>query len=354
MADNLIESGSEDEQSDIEVVIDHETECIEAILVQLHRPDLQPTRENIRLIARGVTELNLSFEDIHVLSDCINELQDLEVLGLDDNQLSELPDLNLPNLKKIVLNDNKFTSYPSALKQHNKIEVIYLYNNKITELPDDLNLPNLKVIVLVNNKLTSYPSALKQHNKIEEIWLRNNQITELPADTFENNLNLKELGLGSNPLGHVPSCLMHCTGLTWLALYKCKLTSVPEWFGKKLKNLDKLHLQCNPDLVELPNSIRFVKQAIINGNNKWREDHPDPDDMKLLEDCNRVDAMVDAACDRVWESQRILLTARPGPQAPSEDEDEDEVKVTPCHEVLFGGDEERQKSIMKLIVQYLI
>ena len=40
----------------------------------------------------------------------------------------------------------------------------------------------------------------------------------------------------------------------------------------KLKNLDKLSLIYNPDLVELPNSIRFVKQAIINGNNVWRED----------------------------------------------------------------------------------
>ena len=29
-------------------------------------------------------------------------------------------------------------------------------------------------------------------------------------------------------------------------------------------------------------------------------------------------------------------------------------KVNNCHEVLFGGSEERQKSIIKLILQYLI
>ena len=75
MADNLIESGSEDEQSDEEVVVDYDTECIEAILEELGRPDLQPTRENIRSIASGVTELGLDGVDIHVLSDCINKLQ---------------------------------------------------------------------------------------------------------------------------------------------------------------------------------------------------------------------------------------------------------------------------------------
>ena len=98
--------------------------------MQLGRPDLQPTRENIRSIASGftVTGLDLNgegFDPIYVLSDCINELQDLEYLDLRNNQLSELPDdLNLPNLKEIYLENNKFTSYPSALKQHNKIEEI--------------------------------------------------------------------------------------------------------------------------------------------------------------------------------------------------------------------------------------
>ena len=73
----MIESGSEDEQSDEEVV-DHETGCIEAILNELDRADLQPTRENIRSIASGVTRLSLNgegFDTIYVLSDCINKLQ---------------------------------------------------------------------------------------------------------------------------------------------------------------------------------------------------------------------------------------------------------------------------------------
>ena len=58
MADNLNEAAVEDEENDEEVV-DHDHGCIEAILFQLDRADLQPTRENIRSIASDVTELSL-------------------------------------------------------------------------------------------------------------------------------------------------------------------------------------------------------------------------------------------------------------------------------------------------------
>ena len=356
MADNMNEQVVEDAENDEEIV-DHETVCIEAILGGLGRAYLEPTRENIRSIASGVTELDLYVEikPICVLCDCINEFQDLESLLLYDNQLSELPDLNLPNLKEIVLENNKFTSYPTALKQHNKIEEIRLQFNEISELPDDLNLPNLKAIGLNYNKLTSYSSALNHHSNLEEIWLENNQITELSADAFKYNFNLKGLSLGRNPLVQVPSCLMHCTGLAYLGLSECKLTSIPEWIGKKLKNLDELYLKGNPDLDELPNSIRFVKQAIINANNEMREAvSNDPDNMEDYLECDRVEAMVQAACDRVWESRRILLTARPGPPPKSKNKYKLRSKTNNCHEVLFGGNEERRKSIIKLILQYLI
>ena len=64
--------------------------------------------------------------------------------------------------------------------------------------------------------------------------------------------------------------------------------------------------------------------------------------------------MVQAASDRVWESRRILLTARPGPKPKSKNKYKLRSKTNHCHEVLFGGSEERRKSIIKLILQYLI
>jgi Leucine-rich repeat (LRR) protein len=152
-----------------------------------------------------------------------------------------------------------------------------------------------------------------------------------------------------NPLGYIPTGLGHCINLKVLGLGDCKLTSLPEWFGKKLKNLQVLLLFGNPDLVELPNSIRFVKQAIFRANKQLGENSS--------YDCDRVEAMVQAASDRVWKSQRILLTARPPPQ--SEDDDEKEKgnllsEFQHCHEVLFGGDETRRNYLTKMIKHNLI
>ena len=58
MADNMNEQVVEDAENNEEIV-DHETWCIIRILFQLDRRDLQPSRENIRSIASGVTELSL-------------------------------------------------------------------------------------------------------------------------------------------------------------------------------------------------------------------------------------------------------------------------------------------------------
>ena len=75
--------------------------------------------------------------------------------------------------------------------------------------------------------------------------------------------------------------------------------------------------------------------------------------------------MVQAACDRVWESRQILLTARPQPQSEDDDEKEEgdllnefqHVQLNEfqhCHEVLFGGDEDRRKYLIRKILTYLI
>ena len=84
MADNLNEAEVEDDEND-EEVIDYDHGCIEAILGELGRASTANSRE-FRSIASSVTELSLNsegFDPIYVLSDCINELQDLEDLDLE-------------------------------------------------------------------------------------------------------------------------------------------------------------------------------------------------------------------------------------------------------------------------------
>src|SRR3989304_6077918 len=64
----------------------------------------------------------------------LKELKDLQRLDLDNNQLTTVPDFNLPNL-----------------------EYLYLHNNQLTTVPN-FNLPQLKILSFNDNQLTSVPN----------------------------------------------------------------------------------------------------------------------------------------------------------------------------------------------------
>ena len=392
MADNLNEPAVEDEEN-IEEIVDHETEAAavnepEAEIQDPDEPnidfmnkvtgqllgrwDLQPTRETIKLIATTLKlkNLNLCGVLIYHICNCINDFEELERLDLIQNNLTALPDdLNLPQLRAINMEDNKFTSFPLVLTQHKKLHALFMGHNELTELPDELNLPDLKELNFGNNKLSSYPIAFNQLFNVEVIGLQDNQITDIPEDSFKKNVNLKTLILKGNPLVQIPSCIMNCGGLIRLEIQDCKLTSIPEWFGKKFRNLNEIYITQNPDLIEFPNSIRFVKDAIHLANKFLRLHHPE-----LKRQCYRVEVMLKAVSDRVWNTRKILLTARPhihviSRSKDSDDEydnEEDEGNLSNqlqhcqlnefqyCHEVLFGGDEDRRKYLIRKILTYLI
>ena len=71
------------------------------------------------------------------LKETLLEIYNLKRLDLYNNQLTQIPGLNLPNLQEL-----------------------YLYNNQLTQIPD-LNLPNLQKLFLYNNQLTQIPEKLK-------------------------------------------------------------------------------------------------------------------------------------------------------------------------------------------------
>jgi len=101
----------------------------------------------------------------------IKELKNIQRLDLAGNQLTEIPNFNLPNL-----------------------ETLFLSYNHLIELPN-LNLPNLLNLYLHHNQLIEFPK-LNLPN-LQELVISNNQITELSTLKF---INLKLLDLTHNPL----------------------------------------------------------------------------------------------------------------------------------------------------------
>ena len=88
-----------------------------------------------------------------------------------------------------------------------------------------------------------------------------------------------------------------------------------------------------------------------------REDFPDS---IVIFDYDRVEAMVQAASDRVWNERRKILCIKPIPKVVMVNgseytmTDKSKMQRGAVYEVFFGGNVERQNLIRKKIAQYLI
>ncbi|XP_033008159.1 uncharacterized protein LOC117048447 isoform X2 [Lacerta agilis] len=103
----------------------------------------------------GLRELYLSNCGISDIINAENGSSTLEILHLDNNQLSWLPDgflRNAPSLRLIHLESNQLQKLPeSFLKESNQIQEIHLAFNNLSSLPSGIFKPSLHTLGLSNN-----------------------------------------------------------------------------------------------------------------------------------------------------------------------------------------------------------
>ena len=96
--------------------------------------------------AEYVTELNLNGNKLKLYQrDC--NWKNLEVLNLNDNEISSLPKEigDLTNLKDLYLGRNKLKMLPKEIGNLKNLEILHLGNNDFKVLPKELgNLKNLE------------------------------------------------------------------------------------------------------------------------------------------------------------------------------------------------------------------
>lgn len=98
-----------------------------------------------------VIEIDISNYGLRKLPKCINEFINLQNFYCNNNNLSTLEELNLPNLQIIYCSYNNLTN----IKHLNSIKSLLFINcsyNKITSI-EELNLPNLQHLSCSNNEL---------------------------------------------------------------------------------------------------------------------------------------------------------------------------------------------------------
>jgi len=104
----------------------------------------------------------------------IEQLDQLQFLEVESIILIEIPELNLPNLKTLILSNDFLTSMPTLTLLPN-LEELSLEDNRLTEIPT-LNHPNLKKLNLNNNNLTTIPN-LNLPN-LQQLYLISNPLPE--------------------------------------------------------------------------------------------------------------------------------------------------------------------------------
>jgi len=194
-------------------------------------------------------------------------------------------------------------SLPDAIGNLINLEVLNVKENALTSLPDAIgNLINLKTSYIGSNALTSLPDAIGNLRRMKNLYLFNNQLTEILDTLGENLLDLEYLQFYNNNLESIPQSFENLKKLRSLDLGGNRLITLPNIFEKMtvMKSGARLHIYDNPTMTSLPDSIRFIKNALnnVNGSCTCVSDHA-----PLL-------ALVDLKYQR-WCDRKPLLLMKP-------------------------------------------
>ena len=196
-----------------------EIRAIRKILNSDGRSNLPAVPDSFNQI-KDVEEINLNFNDIRVVPECINRPTDLRELllgGCKLNRDDSFPDTfwQLTGLEELFLWDNNLTSIPSQIGQLSSLTALSLDSNNLVSLPDEIyQLTNLTQLDLDSNKLESISEEIGNLTKLTILDYNNNQLKKLPKANGKL-INLQEAGeytydglfISGNPLTSLPDSI---------------------------------------------------------------------------------------------------------------------------------------------------
>jgi Leucine-rich repeat (LRR) protein len=165
-------------------------------------------------------------------ADRLKPLDYLQFLDLTENKLTELPNINLPFLTTLTLNNNQISSV-QKMELVPKLSTLALNGNQITSLqglPPSLielsmmqnqitslegiqNLPKLKILNLQENQLKLLTGFTPAHSQLRVVRLKANQVTRMRepgVSCLKVLLALEELDCSENPVAEVEAYRVRC------------------------------------------------------------------------------------------------------------------------------------------------
>uniref|UniRef100_A0A8C9JEC9 Gelsolin-like domain-containing protein n=1 Tax=Panthera tigris altaica TaxID=74533 RepID=A0A8C9JEC9_PANTA len=201
-------------------------------------------------------------------------LTDLLYLDLSENRLESLPPQmrRLVHLQTLVLNGNPLLhAQLRQLPALTALQTLHLRNTQRTQsnLPTSLEgLSNLADVDLSCNDLTRVPECLYTLPSLRRLNLSSNQISELSL-CIDQWVHVETLNLSRNQLTSLPSAICKLTKLKKLYLNSNKLDfdGLPSGIGK-LANLEEF-MAANNNLELIPESLcrcTKLRKLVLNKN----------------------------------------------------------------------------------------
>ncbi|ERE67713.1 putative protein flightless-1 like protein [Cricetulus griseus] len=225
--------------------------------------------------AKNMLVLNLSHNSIDSIpNQLFINLTDLLYLDLSENRLESLPPQmrRLVHLQTLVLNGNPLLhAQLRQLPAMMALQTLHLRNTQRTQsnLPTSLEgLSNLSDVDLSCNDLTRVPECLYTLPNLHRLNLSSNQIAELSL-CIDQWVHLETLNLSRNQLTSLPSAICKLTKLKKLYLNSNKLDfdGLPSGIGK-LSSLEEF-MAANNNLELIPESLcrcPKLKKLVLNKN----------------------------------------------------------------------------------------
>ncbi|WP_375122393.1 protein kinase [Pseudomonas sp. LW8] len=166
----------------------------------------------------GITRLDLSCGLTEFPREIFQLADTLEVLNLSGNALSSLPDdlHRLTRLRVLFCSDNQFSELPACLGQCTALTMVGFKANRIVNVPGDALPPQLRWLILTDNRIASLPSELGERPALQKLMLAGNRLRSLP-DSLRHCHRLELLRIAANQLNELPQWLLTLPSLTWLA-----------------------------------------------------------------------------------------------------------------------------------------
>lgn len=198
--------------------------------------------------------------------------------------------------------DGTYYSLDSALRSNPRDRVQWLYLNRqmYDSIPLQVTLlPNLRTLVMNENRIKNIPDFLSR-TRISALYLRYNQLDSI--NTVALPISLRELYLSDNKIRRMPHVLTRLRGLSHLDLAGNYLTDLPSGFAILADSLTNLKLGSNL-LQQIPDELLLLQNLkILDWENNRLRSLPDSiQRWRKLEvlsvSDNWISSMPDALCD---------------------------------------------------------